>query len=1186
MNNSYENNSFKALLDSKGAKLDLSESETLDSNIENENSFKYDPLGYPIKSTQQLNVDWTKFENHTFFSSAEVKVNESFNRIINGYPFDGTKKETEEFLDSLTGYEKWVFDQFPTWSGALHFSGSFETGENSPEGNWIYVEDLAGNYSPEISKTNTGERILNPKENDSISIEFLIKIPNQKNKNQIIAQKSSGLDKGFTLFLNNSGNDENYSDITWCVSSGSYRNSITTQIEKNKPNHICAILDKTKTESQILQIIVNGKIKNSESFINFKKLDIDSSPLVIGSGSSFYCKENLIQTEETLSGSIDEFRIFHSVRTLAEIEYYSTRGIFSNENLKLYYRFNEPPGPLSINDIESIEKIVLDSSGNSLHSQVKNFRQDCRVNSFDEFNNSLKNEKDIFKKILFPAYQEIIDLNISLLSSASLYDESNPNNILKLIPKHYLLEGASFDGFNDNIKGLTGNPIVDEGIPGQGKLAPSQIILSFLYIWSKFFDELKLIIDSFVTLRTVDYDSIDTIPDNFLEDLVKYYGFYLPKFFNHSSVNQFVEGENIDGLSDINTPLKKIQSILVRRVLVNMPEIIRSKGTRHSIKAFLRSIGIDPENSLKIREYGGSKIKYLENIREKRTESLGMVDFGYTKKEIIDGQEFPFFLSKPLFSKRIEPGYPKPKGAFVLDPITQKPTGTNYKWDGLLTSGSWSVEGSFKIPPQRINEIIDNQSDSYNQSLLKFVVTGSNEESQYGLVANIVATKHEKFPYKSSSLKAYIRPGTDKNSPVHEINLDIPGEGLFDGDIWNVSFGCLRNDEINSEISSSYYLRVAKHESGEINDYYVTSSFFKEINSTEENVFRFGSDEINSQGCFILIGGNQIPEGTSDNYLFLNNTLKSYPVSRTSNFIGYAGNLRFWSKYISEEEWKEHVKNPKSVGVDNSKSNYNFVNYISGSFQKLRLDTLQKQSEKITDISGRIDFNDYSLNNFHIASTPTNHIDSHHGFFKPSFKAITGDIFQYSYLSPVFDESATDEKIRIRGLENIKNLERDAYAFKGPTYLKKNFIDAEEIEDDLRLSIEFSMIDSLDKDIMSMFSSHDELGDALGKPELMFSNDYPDLEVLRDVYFNRLTGKPDFRKFLEFYRWFDISISSFIEQLLPSKTRYKGTNYVVESHVLERNKHSYRHSDNYVGNKIIIQDSLKVQQIVGRIKKY
>ena len=46
-------------------------------------SFRYDPPGSPIKSTQQIPLDWAKFENHTFFNSAEAKVNAAFDIIIN-----------------------------------------------------------------------------------------------------------------------------------------------------------------------------------------------------------------------------------------------------------------------------------------------------------------------------------------------------------------------------------------------------------------------------------------------------------------------------------------------------------------------------------------------------------------------------------------------------------------------------------------------------------------------------------------------------------------------------------------------------------------------------------------------------------------------------------------------------------------------------------------------------------------------------------------------------------------------------------------------------------------------------------------------------------------------------------------------------------------------------------------------
>ena len=663
-----------------------------------------------------------------------------------------------------------------------------------------------------------------------------------------------------------------------------------------------------------------------------------------------------------------------------------------------------------------------------------------------------------------------------------------------------------------------------------------------------------------MTLKTVSYDDEASIPDNFLEDMVRHYGFYLPKFFNNSTVEQFAEGQGIEGLTNFETPLKKIQSILVRRVLINMPDIIRSKGTQHSIRSFLRSVGIDPDNSLRIREYGGPSIKQISSAREKRIESSALVEFLTSS----------LVTTSPLSASRIEPGFPHPVGNFYLNDAGLN-AGTDYQWDGLLTSGSWNTEAIFKVPPQKLASL----TSSEGQSLFRMVVTGSNSTSQVGLVANVVATQRNEYPHQSAKIKAYIRPGMSITSPLLTLSLDMRGEGIFDGDLWNVSLGCSRNDEIDSIVSSSYYLRIGKCVSGDLSETYVTSSYFYEKQATEGNVFRTGSLGDNSSGVILSIGSNQnIPSGIG--YLFLNNNLYVDDAARTTEFLGRAGNLRFWSKSMSTEEWKEHVRNPKSVGVSDPFINYNFTTQLSGSFQKLRMDTLQKQPEKNSDNAGKIQFLDFSQNNLTASG----------GGFNAGERVLVGEILNYSYLSPFFDEAATEDKIRIRSFESNDLLEENPWSLPAPSYLSNERFLQEEPNDDLRLSIEFSMIDSLDKDIVSMFSSFDILNNALGSPELMFSPDYPDLERLRDVYFNRLSAKPDFRKFLEFYKWFDVSISSFIEQLIPSKTVYKGTNYVVESHMLERHKNMYRHSDNYLGDRQIIEDSLLVQQIVGKLKKY
>jgi len=1138
------------------------------SNADDIRSFKYDPLSFPLKSTQQLNIDWSKFENHTFFSSAEVKVNEAFNNLINGFPFDGSKKEVESFFDKMTGFENWVFDQFPTWSGALHFSGTtiLENPENGYDpglGTWIAVKDKTGNMYPEISKNNEGKAVLTPSDT-SFSFETQLYLPNITNDTQVVFQKISDSTNGYTFFLKPESSTA-YVTASFVVSSGSFRNEVEAILTKGSYNHVCLTINK-ELEHDVLEFYVNESLKKrSDYLIRMKKLSIDAADLTIGSGSSFYSRNSLVVPVHTLSGTIDEFRIFSSTRSVGQQQLFAKKGLYSTPDLRMYYRFNEPPPPLSLYSLnDPVNSIVLDSSGNSLHSQINNFTGSLRVNAELDDLNPVKLEKKEFKKILFPAHTGVLALNKSLLSEAKVYDEANPNIIIKLIPPHYLLEGADSQGLGfENLKGDIAKSYGGSGIPGQGSMGSTQIILSFLYIWAKFFDDIKMYIDSFVTLKTVSYDNIDTIPDNFLEDLIRSYGVYIPSFFNHSTLEQYSEGENLDNKYMEKFPdgitLKKLQANLLRRILVNIPDVLKSKGTQHSIRSFLRSVGIDPDNSLRIREYGGSTTKSIKYSREKKTENSSMVGI------VTSSYVFSPYLSSP----RVEPGYPLTVGTFTKDE-DENITGTTDLSDNLLTSGSWAFECLYRFP-------IQNKIKSA-QSLMRLLTTGSLIERN-GLIANIVATQRSKnIPAK---VTAYFRPGSNSLSPVMSMSVNILGDGVFDADKWNVSFGCKRNDEIGPTYnSSSYFLRVGKSDWGELNDVYIATSSFCEKNGAagEANVLQKIDATVNASGTFVEIGKNgTILEGSG--YRFLNNNSVASSESRTNDFFGLASNFRFWSRSTSESEWREHIKNYRSLGSDNPYVNYNFVNKMEGSYGKIRIDSMINQSEKYSDKNGEILLLDFSKNNLHMSGTG----------FDPSALCLRGEPFIYSSLSPTFDEASVDpsEKIRIRSFNDENLIKENIWASKVPSYAQKLPFSKEEPVDDTRLSIEFSLLDALDKDIVSMFSTFDELENAIGDPNLIFSSDYPRLETLRDVYFNRLSEKMNFRNFLEFYRWFDVSISSFMDQIIPSKTRFKGSNFVIESHMLERHKTEYRHHENYMGeNQIVIDSQIFLQQIVGTIKKY
>jgi len=178
-----------------------------------------------------------------------------------------------------------------------------------------------------------------------------------------------------------------------------------------------------------------------------------------------------------------------------------------------------------------------------------------------------------------------------------------------------------------------------------------------------------------------------------------------------------------------------------------------------------------------------------------------------------------------------------------------------------------------------------------------------------------------------------------------------------------------------------------------------------------------------------------------------------------------------------------------------------------------------------------------------------------------------------------------NDKVRSRSFIEQSNVDATPWAQVAPL---NEILKSEEPTDDVRFLIEFSLVDALNRDIVTMFSSFDSIDNAIGAPELAFSSDYPDIETLRNVYFNRISEKLNFGAFMEFYRWFDQSIGTFIEQLVPRKTLFRGTNFTIESHMLERFKVQYQGTEQYLNetNRQSIENVLLLAQLSGVIQKY
>jgi hypothetical protein len=1102
-------------------------------------SFRFDSPGTALKSTQQLNVDFSTFENHTFFGSAQAKVQKAFGKIINSYPFDGTQVDADQFLDSLTGFEKHVFDTLPHSLGYLNFSGSH-----------ISIADFQGTFSPSLSKQTSGKSVLNFG-TGPFTAEFFINIPSgTTNPNSVILQKVNGND-GLTIALSSShamSSPQGEAPLLAILTSGSLSVTASMIVPKGSFQHCAFVFDRSSGPGQF-KLYKNSILSATSSFGGFGQVNFITSPMTIGSGTNTTAGSSTFTTTDTLSGAIDELRFWHKTRNQKEIYAGQFQNAFAQQGLVLSYRFNEPSGSYTSNG----ESLVLDSSGNGLHSRVTNFNITLR-NTSSFGSTPLVAEDPKYSPVLFPSFAGVTQLNTILLSSASDYDFNNPNLVTKLIPRHYLLEAELAEGFN-NEDGDIGNDLqVNSDQPGGAKIGQAQIISSLLYTMSETFDELKCFVDEFRRLLKVDYITQDTLSSQLLPWLGRYYGIKLTNQFSAASIKQLNEGQDVTLARAVTIPLQTIQNTLWRRILSDLPKTFASRGTLESLKSTLRNFGIGSDGPVRIRELGGANSYFLGDSYLKRHEIASMLDFSGSLGSSLtspNSQGFystaPYVTSSYLSGTRSEPGLPAVSGLPGCD--------------GLFTSGSWSYEGTYRF--------LESLNHPAQQSLVRLMTTGSTSPSSAGTVLfNLVANAEDLDTSTTGSLQLWGRVGIATNNPA--FLLQLSGVNVFDGDKWQLSFGRDRGDLIDSTfLTSSYFLRASKFTAGGMENFITTASFFDELGGEPltSNMLQNFSSAHNASGTFLAIGNQSLTVGNAG----LNAATVS-SVARTTQFSGKVSGFRFWSKGLTEKESKMHARSFKSLGVENPEANFNFVTNVSGSFQRLRFDVPTDQATTMSNGSGEIQLFDFSQNGLTFGGNS----------FGASKQVIKPERFDFQTLSPDF-KSENPNKVRIRSYLDDTLAETYGAQLAPLHRLPQN----EQPKDDKRIQIEISAVQALNEDIMNIFATLDSLDNAIGSPELVFAQDYPALRNLRRIYFNRLTSKLSFVQVFQFFRWFDDTVGDYLEQMLPYDCKFMGSSFVVEPHALERPKFIYNYYDMYLGEENRGgKELLLLQQFVANVRKF
>ena len=603
-------------------------------------SWMNEPVGNGLQNTQQLLVDWSDFSNHVFFNSAEAKVNLAFDQIVNGYPFDGSSEEKSAWNSTIGGYTKYIYEQLPHHHGYLNFSSntsSFDTNSTL----YLSVKDHTGYLAPDLAKTVGKAKATSLMNTKGSTIEFWMYVDSNArvvNANQyaVLYQKADVPDgngeskKAFTVIQTQSSQNPNNVDPTTGLPKWEYSvhfmigsdewKSIShklTNLEEDRWYHICFTYERLDTE-RVLAYRDGRYI--SKTVVDQAELDdittargnirIGYSPIRhVGFGQNnaggYDMSLSTGNTSIPYRGLLDELRVWLGPRRSQDILRYYKRNVNSDENLLICYRFNEPfSDPANNGYSYGAKEIVLDFSGNSLHNAILNYVDGIR-NRHGSIETPVAVELVSDNKILFPDWVPNNTFNATLVQEGNHYDRNNPNLISKLVPSHYFEEAKFFEGIDadwEDPQGYGQNPLPTDPIPGHGKLPTRVVMAAFLLTWANFFDDIKLFLDHFSLMDKVSYDAYDQIPPQLILFLSDYYGIHLPDPYINETPDRYKSGENVTITEGVANPLKNTIDWMWRRVLVNLPFLLRSRGTIQGVRALLNTIGIEADGIFKFRE--------------------------------------------------------------------------------------------------------------------------------------------------------------------------------------------------------------------------------------------------------------------------------------------------------------------------------------------------------------------------------------------------------------------------------------------------------------------------------------------------------------------------------------------------------------------------------------------------------
>ena len=132
-------------------------------------------------------------------------------------------------------------------------------------------------------------------------------------------------------------------------------------------------------------------------------------------------------------------------------------------------------------------------------------------------------------------------------------------------------------------------------------------LLLFFSMIGQHFDNIYFYTKSIEKSRNLGYKSKDGVSDKLLHDVLKSFDWDAKNLSADSKLWEYTFGLDLNGNQKFDSPAKQRTYEIWRRILNNLPYLLKHKGTRKGVYALLSCYGI-PSSNLSIFEFGGPEV--------------------------------------------------------------------------------------------------------------------------------------------------------------------------------------------------------------------------------------------------------------------------------------------------------------------------------------------------------------------------------------------------------------------------------------------------------------------------------------------------------------------------------------------------------------------------------------------------